>query len=90
MRAEARDGSGTLEWRSEDHPAAGLIRAPEDPSAVFFYVHHAVRGTTVRADATAHVSSYQLGVGELQRLTIRALQQLQSLDAASAQLLGPG
>ena len=33
----------TLEWRAEDHPVAGIVRASNDSTSLLFYVHHAVR-----------------------------------------------
>jgi hypothetical protein len=64
-----------LEWRGEDHPAAGIVRMPNDTSKLIFYVHHAVRGTTVRKSAIAHLRAYQLEASELRRLTHLALDQ---------------
>lgn len=66
-RTEGRRGTGRLEWRSEDHPAAGIVRAPNEPSRLLFYIHHAVRGTTMRGDAIAHVRLYSITVEEMRR-----------------------
>ncbi|KAL3909822.1 MAG: hypothetical protein SGPRY_009292 [Prymnesium sp.] len=76
VRTENRRGSGRLEWRSEDHPVAGLVVAPYDRFSVLFYVHHAVRGTTIRTDAVPHVRSYALKVSQLRKWTFTALSQL--------------
>ena len=75
-RSSKRDGSGGLEWRSEDHPAAGLVRAPNDSKKVQFFVHHAVRGTTTRKGAIPHVRVYQLGAQDLLRYTQTSLLEL--------------
>lgn len=72
-RTQGRGGTGRLEWRSEDHPAAGIVRAPNDTSRLFFYIHHSVRGTTMREDARTHVRSYMITTEEMLRLTRLAL-----------------
>lgn len=42
-RTEKSDGTGSLEWRTGDHPVAGvLVRGDE----AWFYVHHAVPGAS--------------------------------------------
>ena len=69
-----------LEWRGEDHPVAGVVRAPNsEPGAherILFYIHHAVKGTTARQGAVPHVRSYTLSVAELERLTADLLREL--------------
>ena len=80
VRTQSRNGLGHLEWRSEDHPVAGIVRAPHNSSTLLFYVHHAVRGTTVREGAKPHVRVYQLDVDEFQRqaqLSMISLTQIQ-------------
>lgn len=76
--AERRSGlaESKLEWRGEDHPAAGAVRSPTDPGAILLYVHHAVKGTTVRRNATPHLRAYRLSATELLRQTRRGLREL--------------
>ena len=69
-------GAPSLEWRGEDHPVAGATLAPLDSSAVLFYVHHAVKGTTIRKNAIPHVRVYRLDAAELLRETTRGLRDL--------------
>ena len=66
----------TLEWRSEDHPAAGVVLAPAEPQHVIFYVHHAVKGTTVRKGAVPRVRAYRIASAQLLRLTVEGVRQL--------------
>ena len=66
-----------LEWRGEDHPCSGILRAPGDPNRILIYVHHAVKGTTIRKDAVPHVRVYSVLASELQRETAAALATLQ-------------
>lgn len=67
---------GTLEWRGEDHPAAGAVRAIDDPGTIIVYIHHAVKGTTTRENAVPHVRAYKLDAVELVRQTSRGLREL--------------
>lgn len=69
----SRSEAAMLEWRGEDHPVAGAVRVS---GRVLFYVHHAVKGTTIRKGAVAHVSVYSLTEAELRRETERALASL--------------
>ena len=84
-----------VEWRSEDHPVAGVLLEPErrvaaseqrPPSAdggnVLFYIHHAVKGMSVRAGAVAHVAQYSMPVARLRALTRAALTQLADTSAS--------
>uniref|UniRef100_A0A7S3FEQ2 Uncharacterized protein n=2 Tax=Haptolina ericina TaxID=156174 RepID=A0A7S3FEQ2_9EUKA len=73
VRTEGRGGSGRLEFRSEDHPAAGMVLVPNDPSTLLVFIHHAVRGTTMRPGAKPHVRSYRLPVNKLRYMTRQAL-----------------
>ena len=81
---QSERGSGlaeaTLEWRGEDHPVAGVVRSPTSPAHLLVYLHHAVKGTTIRANATPHVRVYQVTTAEILRYTSKGLQELQ-LDA---------
>ena len=45
-RTSNANGTGSIEWRSEDHPAAGVIVRND---SVWFYIHVAVVGTSLRA-----------------------------------------
>ena len=65
-----------LEWRSEDHPVAGALRAPADSSRVLLYIHHAVGGTTIRESAVSHVRAYSVSAEVLKQETKRALIEL--------------
>jgi len=69
--------SEALEWRSEDHPVAGALRVPSDPSTVLLYIHHAVKGTTVRRSAVAHVRVYTISADVLAKETRRARHELE-------------
>ena len=77
-RTHDRQFHGTLEWRGEDHPVAGVVRVPGNVSSrqVLFYIHHAVKGVTTRKDATPHVAAYRMTIKQLSRLTRRGLRQL--------------
>ena len=48
FRTASRGASGRLEFRSADHPAAGIVHAPQDPSTLHIYIHHSVKGTTMK------------------------------------------
>ena len=77
-RTNKRDGTGGLEFRSEDMPAAGIVRAPGDASTALFYVHHAVQGTMMRAGAIPHVRVYRLPVEDLAHFTRVGLAELRA------------
>ena len=47
-RTHNSNGTGAIEWRSEDHPASGVIQRGGE---VWFYVHVAVKGTSMRESA---------------------------------------
>ena len=66
-----------LEWRAEDHPVAGAVRAPLRAARVLFYVHHAVKGMSVRDGAVASVARYRMPASMLSRLTRRGLAELE-------------
>ena len=36
-----------FEFRSADHPAAGVVRSPYDASLLYVHIHHAVMGTSM-------------------------------------------
>ena len=52
FRTARRSGSAEsgeeLEFRSSDHPAAGVLHDPFDQSLIHIYVQHAVRGVSMR------------------------------------------
>ena len=58
------------------HPAANLVLSPTDPKVALVYIHHAVKGTTMRKSAVPHVRAYKLSVAELERQTDRLLREL--------------
>ena len=66
-----------LEWRGEDHPAAGILLAPGDRQRVLVYLHLAVKGTTIRK-AIPHVRIFSLSVQELARVTADGLDEVRS------------
>ena len=73
VRTEGTAGRwGRLEWRSEDHPVAGVVRTPDEPATLLFYVHHAVRGTTLRERARPLVRAYRLAAEDVHRWTREA------------------
>ena len=72
---------GELEWRSEDHPVAGATRQLDAPDRILFYIHHAVKGTTVRRNAVPHVRAYSLNASELALYTADGLRQLKMTAA---------
>ena len=79
VRTHDKDGRSPtrLEWRGEDHPAAGLVWDPTmRQRRLLLYIHHAVKGTTMRRDAISHVRAYEISAGELERVTARCLESL--------------
>ena len=83
VKSSGQVDTARLEWRSEDHPAAGIVQAPNDSSTLLFYVHHAVKGTTIRSGARSHVRSYQMAAKEMLRLTRLALYTHAGEETAS-------
>eukprot|EP00966_Prymnesium_polylepis_P331264 7386826-Prymnesium_polylepis.1 len=79
VRTHDKDGRKPtrLEWRGEDHPAAGLVWDPRvKRQRLILYVHHAVRGTTMRTNAVSHVRAYSITTQELVAETARGLSSL--------------
>ena len=68
-----------LEWRGEDHPAAGLVWDPGQGRSLLLYVHVAVKGTTIRQNAISHVRVFNIAADELARETTRGLHSLSVL-----------
>ena len=80
------DGTGQLEWRTEDHPVAGVVTSTSE-DAVYFYIHHDVKGMSMRPlkerscdDATlcgvARVARYKMPAERLRTLAKAGLKQL--------------
>ena len=65
-----------LEWRGEDHPAAGIVHSPLQRDQLLLYVHHAVKGTTIRSSAVPHVRAYRLPVSWLAAETREGLKMI--------------
>ena len=76
VRSAKADGSGAFEWRAEDMPAAGAVRDPNNPGRILFYIHHAVKGTTIRKGAIPHVRAYSVSAKQLTEVTAASLRQL--------------
>ena len=74
-RTKDAEGAGTIEWRNEDHPVAGAILS-DDAQQVWFYIHHAVAGMSMRSDAKPSVARYHVLVSTLQHLSQRLLRHL--------------
>ena len=48
FRTKDRSGAGDkFEFRSGDHPAAGIVHASNDPATLHLYIHHSVKGTSM-------------------------------------------
>ena len=79
-RAHWRSGleHSALEFRGEDHPVAGAVLSPSDPNVVLVYVHHAVKGTSVRTTAKSHVRVYRMAAADIRRETTRGLRELRA------------
>ena len=57
-------------------PAAGVVRAPHTPGQILLYIHHAVKGTTIRKGAIPHLRVYNISEEELQRITSAGVREL--------------
>jgi len=80
-RTTAADGSGPIEWRVEDQPAAGIIAVPGpagQTEEVWIYIHNQVHGTSFRSSdqVTSHVVRYRMPASELKRFTEHGLRSL--------------
>lgn len=92
-RTANADGTGRIEWRSEDHPAAGVVLRTDrnhGRKVVWFYVQHTVHGLSMRIAAlkakSAHLSRYIMTQDKLLELTMKGLAELQA--PATPQILG--
>lgn len=76
-RTRFSEGSGQIEWRNEDHPVAGAFLS-QTTREVWFYIHHAVSGMSMRAgsDAKPEVVRYKLAESRLLRLAQKLLGRL--------------
>ena len=70
VHAPARGGGGG------DGGAGGGQRRGGGRGHVLFYVHHAVKGMSLRDGAVAHVARYRMPAGQLSRLTKIGLSEL--------------
>ena len=79
FRTRDRSGAGRLEFRSGDHPAAGLVRAPYNPSIIHVYIHHSVKGMSMLGSAAPSlVRMYRLRAAELLNMTQTGLAELEA------------
>ena len=73
-RTSKVDLSGGIEWRNEDHPVAG--GAHLHGNKVWFYIHHAVSGMSMRDEQEPQVIRYTLSSSALRRVSEQQLQRL--------------
>lgn len=73
-RTALSNGSGPIEWRSESHPAAGVVRRGDE---VWLYIHESVPGVSMRLGRPRpSLRRYRLPVSMLEMLTRKALHGL--------------
>jgi hypothetical protein len=62
---------GQREWRGEDHPVAGIVRAPTRPGQLLIYIYpsRSEGHTTARQGAVPHVRAYTFAEADLKRET---------------------
>ena len=77
VRTTRMTGEGVFEWRAEDMPAAGILRAPQQPERILIYIHHAVKGTTIRKGAVPHLRVYNISADKLLQITRAGIRGLQ-------------
>ena len=91
-RTRNKDGSGPIEWRAEDHPAFGAVLRDDE---VWIYIHHGVRGLSMRAyDGAAgaaasagpaarppHLARYRMPARALAALTASGLAELSRAES---------
>jgi len=83
-RTHNADGTGTIEWRSEDHPAAGVVlrSTVSGEKVVWVYLHHRVHGMSMRQPTSddpvdgAYVARYEIPARQLRRLARASLAKL--------------
>ena len=76
-RTADRDGTGLLEWRAEDHPAAGAVLRKGE---VWFYLHLSVKGMSMEHSENhmPRVERFRLPRERLLSLTHQGLRALTS------------
>ena len=84
-RTSVADGSGPVEWRVQDHPAAGIFKA-EGTDEVHFYVHHAVHGVSVGTKSRSYLARYSMPAHVLRRFTEDGLRSLREHPEANRTL----
>ena len=73
-RTALSNGSGPIEWRSESHPAAGVVRRRDE---VWLYIHESVPGVSMRLGRPRpSLRRYRLPVSMLEMLTRKAVDGL--------------